>query len=281
MRRILVCPLIAVLLLVSFATIASAEEAGNEQETYKTLLQTVDGSITSAKRGDDPSGGLGQAQSLYSNLILGRYENRDFGGDREIIDLDNQINNTFTSLIAQWESAQVENIHALRSDISSMADKLGIGLSPIYEHAIWVLLGIAALLSLLITLLNKRVVNWEKVKQIKAETGAFQKELRDAQSKQDMKRVHKLQQEQQRILALQGEMMKETFKPTLLYIVPYFIFWFILSRTYSGWTVAWLPFNLPLHFFGFTGVSCGFLLWYMIAYFGFSQLWRKSIIGAW
>lgn len=276
MRRVLFCSLAAVVLLASFATVVSADEAGNKGETYKSLLQTMDGSIVSARQGNNPSGALSSARGLYHQLI--ENENLDALG---LAEENTHIDNTFTSLIAKGENVKVEDIRALRSSISSMAGKLGIGISPIYEHAIWVLLGISALVSLLITLLNKHVVNWEKVKQIKAETSAFQKELRDAQSKRDMKRIHKLQQDQKRIFSLQGEMMRETFKPTLFYIVPYFIFWWILNGIYSGWIVAWLPFNLPLHFFGFTGVSCGFLLWYMIAYFGSSQLWRKSIIGEW
>ncbi len=278
MRRIIVCPLIAFLLLASFGAGVGAEGTADEQETYKGLLQSIDSSIGALRRGVSASGGLSQAKENYDSLVLGRYENRDFGNDQELIELDNRISNTFADLIAQGGNVREENIRALRSDVSLMAGKLGIGLSPIYEYALFVILAIGVLVGLLITLVTRRVVNWERVRQMKAETTAFWKELREAQSKRDMKRVHKLQQDQKRIMSLQGQMMKlENLKPMLFYIVPYFIFWFILAGVYGGWVVAWLPFRLDIPFFG-PWASCGFLSWYLITYFGFSQVWRKLLI---
>lgn len=270
MRRVLVCPLIAVLLLASFAMIVGAGEDGNEQQTYKKLLQTIDDSIRSLRQGGSASGNLSQAQKLYNNLV----ENKNFDNSSELIEINNRITQAFNSL---QQSATEENIRALRSDITLMASELGIGLSPIYEYALFVIFGIGIFVSLIITLITRRVVNWERMRQIKAEVSEFQKKLRDARSKQDMKSMHKLQQDQQRIMALQGQVMKENFKPTLFYIVPYLIFWFILSGIYGGWVVAWLPFRLDLPFFG-KWVSCGFLSWYILTYFGFSQIWRKLLI---
>ncbi len=272
MRRVLVCPLIAVFLLASFAMTVGAEEAENEQMTYKELLQTVDSSIISLRQGGSASGALSQAKTLYHNFV-GPHENT-INNSTELIEIDNRITQAFNSL---QQSAAEENIRALRSDISLMASELGVGLSSIYEYALFVVLGIGIFVSLLVTLITRRVVNWERMRQIKAEVSAFQKELREAQSKRDMKSVHKLQQDQKRIMSLQGQMMKENFKPTLFYIVPYFIFWFILMGIYGGWVVAWLPFRLDLPFFG-TWVSCGFLSWYILTYFGSSQIWRKLLI---
>ncbi|MBA7506173.1 hypothetical protein ES706_04854 [subsurface metagenome] len=273
MRRVLVCSLIAVFLLASFAMTVGAEEAEDEHGTYKVLLQTVDSSIISLRQGGSASGSLSQARTLYNSLV-GPYENDNFGGSSKLTKIDNRITQAFNSL---QQSATEENIRVLRSDISLMASELGIGLSSIYEYALFVVLGIGIFVSLLITLVTRRVVNWERMREIKAEVSAFQKELREAQRKQDMKSVHNLQQDQKRIMALQGQMMKENFKPTLFYIVPYFIFWFILMGIYGGWVVAWLPFRLDLPFFG-TWVSCGFLSWYLLTYFGSSQLWRKLLI---
>lgn len=272
MRRVLVCSLIAVFLLASFAMTVGAEEAEDEHETYKVLLQTVDSSIISLRQGGSASGSLSQARTRYNSLV-DPYEN-EINNSTELIEIDNRITQAFNSL---QQSATEENIRVLRSDISLMANELGIGLSSIYEYALFVVLGIGIFVSLLITLITRRVVNWERMREIKAEVSAFQKELREAQRKRDMKSVHSLQQDQKRIMALQGQMMKENFKPTLFYIVPYFIFWFILMGIYGGWVVAWLPFRLDLPFFG-TWVSCGFLSWYLLTYFGSSQIWRKLLI---
>ena len=272
MRRVLVCPLIAVFLLASFAMTVGAEEAEDEHGTYKVLLQTVDSSIISLRQGGSASGSLSQARTLYNSLVS-PYEN-EINNSTELIEIDNRITQAFNSL---QQSATEENIRALRSDISLMASELGIGLSPIFEHALFVVFGIGIFVSLIVTLVSRRVVNWERMRQMKAETTAFWKEFRDAQSKRDMKRLHKLQQDRPRIMSLQGQMMKENFKPMIFYIVPYLIFWFVLSGVYGGWVVAWLPFRLDLPFFG-TWVSCGFLSWYILTYFGFSQIWRKLLI---
>ncbi len=276
MRRILVCPLIAVLLLASFVTIVGAEGAEDEQKTYKQLLQAIDSSIVSLKQGGSASGDLSRAQTLYDNLV-GSYRGDNFDNRLELIEIDNRIKTQALDNDDWRQSARKEDIRDLRSDVSLMANKLGIGLSTIFGNALFVILGIGVFISLLITLITRRVVNWERMKQIKAEVSEFQKELRDARSKRDTKRMYKLQQDQKRILSLQGQMMKENFKPMIFYIVPYLIFWFILSGIYSGWVVAWLPFRLDLPFFG-TWVSCGFLSWYLLTYFGFSQIWRKMLI---
>ena len=273
MRRILVCPLIAFLLLASFVTVVGAEEAGDEQGTYKKLLQTIDGSIVSLRHGGSASGGLSQAQTLYDNLV-GPYRGDNFDDRLELIEIDNLITKAFSSL---QQSATEGDIRDLRSDISLIAGELGIGLPFHFEHALFVILVIGMLVALLVTLISRRVVNWERMRQIKAEVSAFQQELRDARSKQDMKRLYKLQQDQKRIMSLQGSMMKENFKPMLFYIVPYFIFWFVLSGIFSGWVVAWLPFRLDIPFFG-KWASCGFLSWYLLTYFGSSQIWRKMLI---
>jgi uncharacterized membrane protein (DUF106 family) len=90
--------------------------------------------------------------------------------------------------------------------------------------------------------------------------------------------VHKLQQEQKEMMALQGQVMMASFKPAIFYMVPYFILWMALSGFYGSWVVAWLPFTLPLPIIG-TTASLGFLGWYLLTYFGFSSIWRRLLIG--
>lgn len=265
MNRMMVCS-VAVLLLASLGGIVSAEEA-DEQKTYKNLLQTLDSSIVTLRHGGLAS--LDPAREIYNTLVK-PYRDRNFDNRPELIELDARIAEAFRL------SPTEENIRALRSDISSMASKLGIGLSPIFEYAMFLILGMGAMISLLATLITKRVVNLARMKQIKAEVAAFQKEFREAQSKRDMKRIHKLQVEQKRILALQGEMMRENFKPMIFTAVPFFLFWIALGGIYSGWVVAWLPFQIPLPFYGLWA-SCGFPSWFLITHFGSAQIWRKLL----
>ncbi|MDI6819358.1 MAG: EMC3/TMCO1 family protein [Candidatus Hodarchaeaceae archaeon] len=268
-RRIFVISFIVGLLLCAgFTTASSQQVAKGDQETLWHLLNRIDSSIIALRRGDSAGAqsALGEAFALYKNMSENKFENDD---------LDNYIKQAFTSL---QRSPREDNIRTLRADISLIAGKLDIVLPFIYERAIFFILLLAVIFSLVITLITKKVVNWAKVKQVKAEVDAWRKELMDAQRKKDMKRIYKLQQDQKRIYGLQGQMMMETFKPAIIYIVPYFIFWYWLSSLYKGWVVAWLPFSLPLPFYGLWA-SCGFLSWFLVSYFGFSSIWRKLFIG--
>lgn len=272
-RRILVASFIVGLLLCAGFTTASAQQVSKgDQETLWHLLNKIDSSIIALRRGDSAGAqtALGEAFALYENMSENKFENNDV-----LLELDNYITQAFTSL---QRSPKEDNIRTLRADISLIAGKLGIALPFIYERAIFFILLLAVIFSLVITLITKKVVNWAKVKQVRVEVDAWRKELLDAQRKKDMKRVYKLQQDQKRIYGLQGQMMMETFKPVIIYIVPYFICWYWLNSLYKGWVVAWLPFSLPLPFYGLWA-SCSFLSWFLVSYFGFSSIWRKLLIG--
>lgn len=262
------------LLAGSAAAFAQTAEAGN-QETLRHLLSDIDSSIIALRKGDR-EGAKSSLQGAFAKYLelKGTGENI-FENNVELAELDNLIKQMFDSLTT---TPVEDNIRALRANVVSLASGLGIGLPFVYEQAMLSVLFLAAAISLLITLITKKVVNWEKVRQIKAEVDAWRKEFLDAQRKKDLKRLHKLQQDQKRIYELQGQMMSETFKPTIIYIVPYFIFWYWLNSFYRGWVMAWLPFSLPLPFYGLW-VSCGFLSWFFISYFGFSSIWRKLLIG--
>ncbi|MCS7131445.1 MAG: EMC3/TMCO1 family protein [Hadesarchaea archaeon] len=277
MKGVIVLSLTVGLLLLSASstvTFAKATAAGN-QERLRYLLSDIDSSIIALRKGDEKGAKSSLQEALAKYLELKGPSENTFENNVELVELDNLIKQMFDSLTT---TPVEDNIRALRINVVSLAGGLGISLPFIYERAMLLVLLLAAVVSLLITLITKKIVNWEKVRQIKAEVDAWRKEFLDAQRKKDLKRLHKLQQDQKRIYELQGQMMTETFKPTIIYIVPYFIFWYWLNSFYRGWVMAWLPFSLPLPFYGLW-VSCGFLSWFFISYFGFSSIWRKLLIG--
>lgn len=270
-KAIFILVTVALLCTAVNVGVVRAEEGQDDQAVLRQLLNSLDISIAALRKGDTSGsqGSLSNASTLYESSFSPRVENIDNA-------LDNRITQAFSSL---QQTPVEENIFALRADVSSAAGLIGVSLPFIYAHAIFVVLGIGVIVSLLITLLNKRLVNWERIKQIKARISEFQKEFRDAQSKRDMKRVHKLQQQQKEILSLQGKIMSETMlRPMLFYIVPMILVWYLMLSVYGGWVIAWLPFRLDLPFFG-SWVACGLISWYMITYFGFSSIFRKLLIG--
>ncbi len=269
MRKILTIIILCTLLGASFAVATAQQTEEEDQDIVRNVLKGIDSSIIALRKenAEVAASTLWSAKGEYDKISL-LVENEDNA-------LNKKIDDAFLQLV---NSPNEDDIRALRGDVSRAASIIGASVSVIYEHAILSILTIAVIFSLVITLITKRVVDWEKVKQIKAEVNAWRKELQEAQRKKDMKRLYKLQQDQKRVLGLQGQMMMSSFKPAIFYIVPYIILWSWLNGLYSGWVVAWLPFTLPLPIFG-TFVSFGFLPWFLLSYFGFSSIWRKLLIG--
>jgi len=235
----------------------------------KEMLERVDQALISLRHGSE-SGARAQLERAREGYLSlrGPLENLD-------PELDNRILASFDNLLP---SPSERGILSLRSLLEEGTSRMGLEVPLAYSRATLLVLLLSLLFSLLVTLLNRRMVDWEKVRRMRQEVSAWQAELREAQRRKDFKKVHKMMAEQGRILALQGEMMRESLRPTLVYLFPWLLLWALLSRLYSGWVMAWLPFSLPLPFFG-EWSSCGFVGWLFITYFVFSHLWRRILIG--
>jgi len=258
----------AILVLAVHGDVQAQEE--NHQADLFTLVNKLDTSITSLRRGDTDGASalISEASDIYQADFSPRIENIDNS-------LDSRIEEAFASL----KQEPTENgIFALKNDVLQAAGLIGVFLSPIYSYSMFIILVIALVASLLVTLLNKWLVNWSFVKESRAKMSEFQKELREARSKRDMKQLHRIQQRQGEILKLQSEMFKQTLKPTIIYLIPLMLLWMILLGVYAGWVVAWLPFTIDLPIFGRL-VAFGVGWWYFISYMGFSQIFRKILIG--
>jgi uncharacterized membrane protein (DUF106 family) len=268
MRKLPTILAICILFGVAFSlnvSIGKAQAEGEaNQDTLLAALRYIDGSIVALRIGDNDGAksSLGNAETEYKKFHIENVDNA----------LDIEIKNAFSSL---KNSPQEENIRTLRANIVLAASKIGLGVPFHLEYAMFTILGVSALLALLVTFISKRTIDWASYKQMRAQLMALQKELRDAQRKRDMKRIHKIQPE---VTKLMGKTMGISMRQMIYTIPPYFIAWIALAQVYSGWVVAWLPFSLPLPFWG-TWVSAGFLSWLIITYFGFSTIFRKLIIG--
>ncbi len=267
-KKMMVLLIVAALSLSVLGAGSVQAQGENDQANLATLVNKLDTSITSLRKGDTgPSTLISDASTIYQSSFSPRLENIDNS-------LNTKINQAFTSLA---QNPVEENIFALRADVLRAASLIGISLPPLYAYSLFILLGVGVVVSLFVTLLNKRLVNWDFVRENKAKISEFQKELREARSKKDMKQMHKLQQRQSEIMKLQGKMFKQTMKPTIIYIIPLLLVWTILLNVYSGWVVAWLPFSIDLPIFGRL-VAFGVGWWYFITYLGISQIFRKIMI---
>jgi uncharacterized membrane protein (DUF106 family) len=141
--------------------------------------------------------------------------------------------------------------------------------------------GIAALVSLLTTLVNRAVSDPQKSKAVRKEVGEWNKELREAQRAKDKKTVDKLMKKQQHIMQMQTKMMWNSMKVSLLFLVPLLLMWQVLGGFYAGKDIAIFPgigANLPLPLF-----SASLIWWYLLSslFFGtaFSHLFGLTEVS--
>lgn len=266
---------IIVLLIVAALSVSILSAGGvraqgeNDQAALTLVVNLLDTSISSLRKGSPGSAGtlVGQASDNYDNNFSSRVAAVENS-------LDNRIRTAFDSLKT---NPVEENLFVLKGDVLRAAGSIGISLPPFYAYSMFIVLAVGVVVSLLITLLTKRLVNWDRVRENKAKISEFMKEYREAQSKRDMKQLHKLQQRQGEIRSLQGQVFAATMKPTIIYIIPMMLLYSLLNVAYSGWVIAWLPFRIDLPVLG-PLVAFGVGLWYFITYLGFSQIFRKILI---
>jgi uncharacterized membrane protein (DUF106 family) len=124
------------------------------------------------------------------------------------------------------------------------------------------ILALAALVSLVTTLVNRRFTNPEQSKAWRKEISDWNKELRDAQKSKDKKALDKAMKKQHQIMQLQSKMMWQSMKVSLLFLVPLFIMWQVLGGFYGLAPIAFLPgigSNLPIPIFNYS-----LIWWYLL-----------------
>jgi uncharacterized membrane protein (DUF106 family) len=103
------------------------------------------------------------------------------------------------------------------------------------------ILGLAAGISLLTTLVNRRFTNPEKSRAWRKEISDWNKDLRAARGSKDKKTLEKVMKKQQYIMQLQSKMMWQSMKVSLLFLVPLLLMWQILGGFYGPAAIAILP----------------------------------------
>jgi uncharacterized membrane protein (DUF106 family) len=124
------------------------------------------------------------------------------------------------------------------------------------------ILCLAALVSLLTTLVNRRFTDPEKSRAWRKEISDWSQELRQAQRNKDKKALDKAMKKQQHIMQLQSKMMWQSMKVSFLFLIPLFIMWNILGTFYGPTPIAYFPGvgdKLPLPIF-----SGSLIWWYLV-----------------
>ncbi|MBS7655356.1 DUF106 domain-containing protein [Candidatus Bathyarchaeota archaeon] len=137
------------------------------------------------------------------------------------------------------------------------------------------ILGVAMILSLITNLSNRFLVDIKKMKAVMKEVNAWRKEFEEAKKSKNKQLLAKVMKKQQAIMNLQGKMMWDRMKISLLFLVPFWLVFMILSRFYGTQPVALTPFSIPFLLTGaidetYKAFKLSFFLWYIICSFGIS-----------
>lgn len=269
--------LAATLVVGAFNPVSADSPDEDRKENFREILGIADGAIRGLRlKGDNAA-----------KTALFRLENRFdsfFRGTSNPLkgEIKGDLSNLKTS--SDLESG---DIRELKSKIEKLGAQEGLSLSFIYEYAVLVILSVSFTLALVVAIIQRTFVDWEEVNRVKQKQSDLQDKLNEAKQENDKKKVHKIQEEQREFMQEHMGTMFSPMKTMLIIIIPFFIVFSVMRSTYGGWVVAWLPFTLPWpniglpllsRFFKGTVASLGFFGWYILAYFGLSQIWRKILV---
>lgn len=135
---------------------------------------------------------------------------------------------------------------------------------------------LAALLTFITSLANRLLTNREQLAAWRKQTSEWQKEFNEARKSGDKKELEKVMRKQKQIMQIQSKMFTQQMKVTLIFIVPFFLFWTWLNGVYGSTIVAILPgwFLAPE---GYPGGLTVFY-WYLLCSFMFGTIF-SHILG--
>jgi len=89
---------------------------------------------------------------------------------------------------------------------------------------------LAFILGLISTLLQKYLTDQAKMRRLREDTKKYQEQMKKASKEGDQEKVLKLQQ---KMMPMQLDMMKESFKPLLVSLIPFLLVFFWLSNHFA------------------------------------------------
>lgn len=132
---------------------------------------------------------------------------------------------------------------------------------------------VAAIVALISSAAQYFLVDQEKMREIRAEMSDYQKKLMQARKTGSKKELKKLETKGKLIKQRSSEMQSMTMKPMFLTFIPLLLFFgWVRLQPASSELVIDLPFTLP-----YFGDTLGWLGWYFLCSFFFSQVLRKVL----
>ncbi len=139
---------------------------------------------------------------------------------------------------------------------------------------------LAAILILLLTIImsaisaaaTRALVDVDVMRRRNVELKEWQTAYSAAMRSKDEKAIAKLKKKEPAIKRVQTEMSKDQFKPLMVTMIPFFLFYYIFAAVFGNnqLIVAYSPLDIP-----FVGSNFNFWIWYFITSFSVSPLIQR------
>lgn len=119
---------------------------------------------------------------------------------------------------------------------------------------------------------TRATVDVDVMRRRNAELKEWQSAYSAAMRAKDEKTIAKLKKREPAIKRAQTEMSKDQFKPLMITMIPFFIFYYVFAAVFGNnqLIVAYSPINLP-----FVGSNFNFWIWYFICSFSVSSIVQR------
>ena len=122
---------------------------------------------------------------------------------------------------------------------------------------------LSAAISVIVSTVNRKVIDVEKMREYRKEVTGFMKKKDTAKESDERRTEARLKRQEKKIHQLQSWMMKQQLKLMVIFTVPFGILFPILNEVFDGIVLAYSPLSLP-----FIPRELGFFHWYLICSFG-------------
>jgi uncharacterized membrane protein (DUF106 family) len=144
----------------------------------------------------------------------------------------------------------------------------------------WEDVGLVVLMAVGVNLLyavgRRKLTDVDKMRRYNLELKAFRSEMTQAMKEGDKQKQEKMKKKQQQMNKMQMEMSKEQLKPTLLFMIPLWGVYFLVSSLIGAGPLIVLPIYIPYVAMTLSGLGiipwAPFFWWYMVCSFTFSTL---------
>lgn len=127
------------------------------------------------------------------------------------------------------------------------------------------ILGLTVILSLSSSLLQRKMVDIEKVKAVRSKLDELRKQINEAKKRGDRKAVMKLQRKQMVFMRESSAVLGQQFKASFMLMIPFLALYWALIAVFGQTPVAVSPIPFPWGAVSEDGLKLSFWVWYFLS----------------